>query len=145
MIALALALLLSSCGAEANKSTDLAIGEPAVYGGWRVTLVEVAQFGMWDRQTAISVKYENNTGGAIRADQSDWELEDANGGRSRETTAGTLEEALPSGEVAAGATVEGRVFFDTATRNLSKVVYKPPKDLGDVNEATWVAGYTRDQ
>ncbi len=145
VFAFVLALLLCGCGSEANKSTDLAIGEPAVYGGLRVTVVEVAQFGVVDRQTANTVKYENNTGGAVRADQSDWELEDTRGGRSQDMTVGLGEEALPSGEVAAGATVEGRVFFDMATKNLSRVVYKPPKDLGDVNEATWVAGYARDQ
>ena len=142
---LALVLSLVGCESQTNKNADLAVGEAADYDGWSVTVVEVAQFGWVDEQTAITVRYENNTDDLVmRVDQSDWKLEDKNGVRSQETTTGVTEEALPSGEVAPGATVEGRVFFDTPTKNLSRVVYEPGWDPDEVEEATWVAGYTGD-
>jgi len=145
VLGLVLVLLLVSCRSQTNKNIDLAVGQAAEYGGWRVTVVEVAQFGLVDDQTGIRVRYENNTDEAIRADQSDWELEDFDGERSQKTTVGLPEEALPGGDVAPGGMVEGRVYYDTPTKNLSRVVYRPPKPLRDAKEATWVAGYKSHQ
>lgn len=141
---LALVLSLVGCESQTNKNADLAVGEAAEYDGFAVTVVEVAQFGWVDEQTAITVRYENNTDEVMRAEQSDWKLEDANGVRSQETTTGLTEEALPGGEVAPGATVEGRVFFEMPTRNVTKVVYEPAWAMDEVEESTWVAGYTGD-
>lgn len=159
MLGLVAVLTLVSCGgptqtaksgaadagsSEKDKNADLAIGEVAEYDGWTVTVLKTEwvapEFDPTGEMHQINVSYENNTDSAIPTDESDWELEDATGRPSLETTSKPqglwAQQAVPR-EIAPGEKGVYSIFFVTPERDVAKVVYSPPKSLGDVREATW--------
>ena len=157
-LGMAVALSLVGCGptqttkdvdtdtgaAKNNANADRAFGEAAEYDGWTVTVVRTEwvapEFDPTGKMHQINVAYENGTGAAIPTNQSEWGLEDTNGVRSRETTSRPqglwAREAVPR-EIAPGAKGVYSIFFVMPQRDVARIVYKPPKSLGDVQETTW--------
>ncbi len=130
-------------GPQASKSatvdtSNLAVGDTLeLENGLSVTVTAV-ETGLTtsysdDVKTGVSVTYVNNGTSEASFNTYDWKGQDANGALSYSTYYTESTNALNSGELAAGGSTSGTVYFDG---DISKVLYYSSM-LSDSAAGTW--------
>lgn len=122
-----------------SATQDLALGTAAEFSdGTTVTVVSVTP-GVADMDgstaTQVTVTYANAGEKAVSFNKVlDWKAEDPQGVRRDVTIFFNAVDDLGSGELAAGGTVTGNIYFDEP---ISKVIYAPSL-WSDANNVSWV-------
>lgn len=123
----------------ASATQDLALGTAAAYPDGTTVTVVAATSGVADADgstaTQVTVTYENTGEDAFYFNKAyDWKAEDPQGVRRDVTLFFDSVDDLGSGELAAGGTVTGNIYFDEP---ISKVIYAPSL-WSDANNVSWV-------
>lgn len=124
-------------GDKSQESQALAVGAQAKLENGLVVSVDEVTPGLTNYDgsavTCVRVTYTNEGTEAVSFNTYDWKGENASGVRSDTTYFGDASEPLSYGDLAAGGTVTGNLYFDG---ELSSVLYFS-NVLADEPAATW--------